>query len=267
MKTSFILFASLLVIVACSSNKNISHEQSCQDKYDAVSEKFEKGKYSAVKIPLNDLLSVCSGSKFIEEALYRLGEAHFNLKEWMEAQHEYSNFVRTFPASPLAENAQFRNAIASYHQIYSVGRDQKPTLEAIDYFEEFLKEYPASNLTDSANGYLAKLRTWLAKRELKIARLYKKMKEHQSAIIYYKSALNRYGDYVNKEDLHLKMAESYIHLHQYEQAQLHLDELKEVKKGEELYSKLEKVKKTLAQKQKEKKKSLKPVSEKNQQSL
>ena len=74
-----------LALLACSSGKKLTKEESCQEKWDKVRPKFEKKKYVQSKELLSDLVTTCPGSPFTEEAMFDLGEAHYNLEEWEEA--------------------------------------------------------------------------------------------------------------------------------------------------------------------------------------
>jgi outer membrane protein assembly factor BamD len=216
---SAMVLMAMLTLLGCSSSKKLSQEASCQEKWEKAKTKFAKKKYTDAKEPLSDLISACPGSNFTEEALFDLAEAHFNLEEWIEAESEYGAFLKDFPASKkYAELARWRLAAVAANQVEPPNRDQTKTLEAIQGYETFLDEYPDSPYADTAKTQLDKLKDQLVTKKMQIARLYTRMDEPQAAAIYYKSMLKEFGTRVNQRDINLKLAECYIKMLQFEEA-------------------------------------------------
>jgi len=215
--------SSLLGLSACSSSKKLTQEESCQEKWDKIKIKYEKKKYAESKEPLSELISSCPGSPFTEEAAFDLGEAHFKLGEWIEAETEYTSFLKDFPASKkYSELARWRLAKVAANQVEPPNRDQTKTLDAIQNYETFLDEYPESKYADTAKVELEKLKDQLVAKKMLIAHLYTRMNEPQAAAIYYKSMIKEYGSRVNLRDVNLKLAECYIELNQFDEADAYL---------------------------------------------
>src|SRR5690606_3518690 len=104
-------------------------------------------------------------------------------------------------------------------QVQIPQRDQTKTLEAMRELETFLAEFPDSPKTDSAHGELDRLGQLLAERDMLIARLYRRMNEPLAAAIYYKHLLAEYGDRVPRREINLYLADSYIELNQFPEAE------------------------------------------------
>src|SRR4051812_27167537 len=148
-----------ILIPGCSSGKKLTQEQSCQEKWDKAKAKFDKKKYVQAKELLSDVVTSCPGSAFTEEALYDLGETHFGLEEWEEAEQEYSSLLKEFPSSKkFGELASYRGAEAAGKQVETPSRDQTKTLDAIAAYETYMDEYPDSPRADSAKLRVDKLR-------------------------------------------------------------------------------------------------------------
>jgi outer membrane protein assembly factor BamD len=212
-----------LALLGCSSSKKLTQEQSCQEKWDKVKPKFDKKKYVQAKESLSELVTSCPGSAFTEEAMFDLGEAHYALKEWEEAEQEYSAFLKDFPASKrFGELAHYRVAEVSGKQVEIPARDQSKTLDAIAAYEGFLDEYPDGARADSAKTELDKLRDLLVAKQMQTARLYTRMGEPLAAAIYYKALLKEYGTRVNQKDINLKLVHCYISLSQFDEAETYL---------------------------------------------
>jgi outer membrane assembly lipoprotein YfiO len=249
--------AAVLALPGCS--KKLTKEEGCQEKWDKAAPKFAKGKYVQSKELLNDIVTSCPGSPFTEEAMFDLGEAHYHLEEWEEAETEYNSFLKDFPNSKkYGELARYRIAEVTGKQVEIPARDQTKTLEAITAWENFIDEYPDGARADSAKGEIDKLKSLLAKKQMMIARLYSRMDEPQAAAIYYKEVLKEYGGRVNEREVNLKLAECYIKMGQFDEAEAYLSKFDGIAKDDPFrekvkaaYHELEKARTKLAREKKE----------------
>lgn len=249
--------AALLAFPACS--KKLTKEESCQEKWDKAAPKFAKKKYVQSKELLSEIVTSCPGSPFTEEALFDLAEAHFHLEEWEEAESEYRAFLKEFPASKrYAEQARYRIAQVTGSQVEPPSRDQSKTLEAIIAWEDYIGEYPDSPRADSAKAEMEKLKDVLAAKQMMIAKLYSRMDEPQAAAIYYKNLLKEFGGRVNEREVNLKLAECYIEMSQFDEAEAYLAKFDGIAKDDpfkekvkKAYKNLEKARTKLAREKKE----------------
>jgi outer membrane protein assembly factor BamD len=244
------LLISLIFIpfTGCTGKGKLTHEETCHKRFEKLHTKYLDGKYSLIRESLSDLLATCSGSGFIEQALYELAESHFNLKEWIEAKAEYTNLLRDFPNSEYAEKSHYRRAECSMKMILSPDRDQAQTDEAIEDFELFLANFPKSALADSAKQKIFFLIKQKARKDIQIASLYMKMDEYQAAAIYLKGVLEKFPNYTNQSQVQLNLARCYLSLNQFEEAESYLKELQSANSDKMDKSKVEKLKKLLKQK-------------------
>ena len=133
------LFALAVLLNACSSDRGkISHAEFCKNKYEAAAELFKKQKYGRAQDKLEEILSLCAGTGYMEQSQFLLAESYFNLEEWIEARGEYGSFVLNFPGSPFIETAEFRKAISSFNMEFKVARDESNTTIAMRDFELYL---------------------------------------------------------------------------------------------------------------------------------
>ena len=192
----------------------------CRERFEKLNARFEKGQYSAAKLGYADFVMTCTGTEHVEQAHYELGVSHFRLKEWMEAEQELSAFLRDYPSSRrFGEDARWLLARSMSNQVHIPQRDQTKTGEAMRELETFLAEFPLSEKSDSARDELERLGRLLAERDMLVARLYSRMNEPLAAAIYYKHLLAEYGDRIPRRDISLKLAESYIKLGQFLEAE------------------------------------------------
>ncbi len=217
------LFALAALLNACSSDRGkLSHTEFCKNKYDAAAELFKKQKYGRAQDKLEEILSLCAGTGYMEQSQFLLAESYFNLEEWIEARGEYGSFVLNFPGSPFIETAEFRKAISSFNIEFKVARDESNTTIAMRDFERYLSNYPDSPLRDSVNYYYGLLVERMAEKEFQTARLYYRMDKYQAAVIYLKEFLENYKVSKRRKDAFKIIVDSYVELDQFEPARNYL---------------------------------------------
>ena len=240
------LFVSVALLSACSSNSSerVTHTQFCKNKLDKAEELFKKEKYGRVIDKLEEIMSYCAGTGYLEQTSFLLAESHFNLENWIEARGEYGSFVMNFPGSPFAETAEFRKAIASFNMEFRVSRDDANTTVAMKDFERYLSNHPDTPLRDSINYYYGLLVERLAEKEFQTARLYLRMDKPQAAVIYFKEFLETYKQSKRRKEALFLTSQAYTDLDQFESAREYLDiarqELKaDDKDGQKMLAKTE----------------------------
>jgi outer membrane assembly lipoprotein YfiO len=218
--TSVILATAALLAVSGCSSKPKDLKGDCRERFDKLHDRYTKGKYSYAKQGYADFMVTCTGTEHIEQAHFELGDSHVQLKEWAEAELELAAFLRDYPTSRrYAETARWLLARSMSKQVEIPQRDQTKTLEAMRELETFLAEFPDSPKNDSARNELDRLGQLLADRDMLVAKLYRRMDEPLAAAIYYKHLLAEYGDRVPRRDINLLLAESYIDLNQFPEAE------------------------------------------------
>jgi outer membrane protein assembly factor BamD len=258
---------SALLFMQCSSKpKDLKGD--CRERFDKLHSRYEKGKFSYAKEGYGDFIITCGGTEYVEQAHFELANSHFNLKEWMEAEEEFAAFLRDYPTSRrYAELARWRMALSMSRQVEIPQRDQSKTVEAIREFETYVAEFPESERTDSAQAELTRLSQLLADRDMLIARLYRRMDEPLAAAIYYKYLLSEYGDRVPRREINLNLAESYIELKQFVEAENILNQFDGVAKDDPFREKIVKVRHKLEKaKAKHEKEKLREQRENQKQS-
>lgn len=233
-KNTFItaLSVATLLIMGCantSKNQNADADRlaMCQERFSKIDESFKKQEYGKIKVKLEELLTACPGTGFMEQAQFMLAESHFHLEEWIEARGEYGSFILNFPGSPFIETAEFRKAVSSFNMEYHIARDETQTAVAMKDFERFASNYPESPLKDSVTYYYDLLLNRLAEKDYQTANLYYKLEKPKAVIIYLKDFLANYPKNQKRFDAFLLMARSYSDLDQFDMARLYLKEASE----------------------------------------
>lgn len=256
--------ASLLIGCASSDNSKKTHTQFCQDKFKVAEDMFKNEKYARVKEKLEDILSLCAGTGYMEKSQFLLAESYFNLEEWIEARGEYNSFVINFPGSPFAETAAFRKAVSAFNIEYKISRDESSTTTAMKDFERYLSDYPDSPLRDSVEYYYLKLIERTAEKEYQTARLYSRMGKPQATVIYLKEFLEMYPKSKRRQESLFLISEAYTDLDQFDEARSYLEiASNEFGSDESVLKDIESAKKDIAKAEKKFEKKLKKDAEKN----
>lgn len=220
--------ASLLIIGCANSSKERNADADrlamCQKQYSKVEQEFKNKEYGKVKTKAEEILNVCPGTGYMEQAQFILAESHFHLSEWIEARGEYGSFILNFPGSPFIETAEFRKAVSSFRMEFHIARDETQTATAMKDFERFVSNYPESPLKDSVSYYYNLLVDRLAEKEFQTADLYYKLEKPKAVVIYLKDFLVNFPQSKRRFQAYLLMARSYSDLDQFDLALHYLKE-------------------------------------------
>jgi outer membrane protein assembly factor BamD len=119
----------------------------------------------------------------------------------MLAGYHFDNFVRTFPRSTRAEDAQFMNAKCYFLDSSEPSLDQASTKKAIDELQLFINRYPESPKVDECNDLMDRLRFKLETKAFNGAKLYYRLKEYKAAIFALRNTLADFPDTRHREEL------------------------------------------------------------------
>lgn len=260
----FLTSAFLISSCATGTHEKMTHTQWCGTRYAKAEELFKAGKYGRTIEKLEDILSTCAGTGYMEQAQFLIAESHFNMEDWIEARGEYGSFIVNFPGSPFIETAEFRKAISSFNMEFRVSRDEANTTVAMKDFERYLSNHPDTPLRDSVNYYYGLLVDRLAEKEFQTARLYLRMEKPQAAVIYFKEFLETYPYAKRRPEALIMISQSYNDLDQFETAKLYLNIAKKEAPADnkDFQKQIEKTEKNIAKSEKAFEKRLKKDSEK-----
>lgn len=130
--------------------------------------------------------------KYADLAQFKIGESYKKNGQYKEAAEAFGKIVSDYPKSLLYEQAKYEVSFCTYRMSLKPSYDQEPTEEAIKGFEEFVKVREQSDTVKDAEKALLTLQERKAESLYNTARFYEKSKHYESAIVYYKEALNSY---------------------------------------------------------------------------
>jgi len=130
---------------------------------------------------LQELIGLFRGTERMEDVYFMYAEAHLCVQDWYMGRYSMRNFAKTFPNSERTEGAEFQAALCSYRLSPGPELDQSETRVAMDELQLFLDRYPTTEMRDSCNRMIARLRGKLETKAWNSARLYFTTGKYQSA--------------------------------------------------------------------------------------
>ena len=155
---------------------------------------FDKEKYVQAKEEFDFIIMIDPGSQIANESQFYKAESHFQMKEYDEAWKAFDRFVRFTNDIKKIEKARYRLCECAIFSSNKYPRDQKDTYRALDQLQMFIDDFPESGFVKESEEAIEKLRFKLAQKEYEVGKLYIKLEEYESAIIYFNSVLNSFYD-------------------------------------------------------------------------
>lgn len=141
------------------------------------------------------------GESIVDTAQYYLALSYFGNEDYALAHVEFNRLVSYYPSSVYVPSAVFMSAVSQFESApKNYGLDQSEVKDAIQRFEDFLIDYPESEVVPDAKAYLARAKDRLARKDFDAGMTYYRMSAYESAGIYFQQVIDDYtgGDYAAK---------------------------------------------------------------------
>ena len=194
MTTKNIILIIITSFLINCGNKTVTLEEDLTPRFNKAMVFFDTGKFLRAKDEFDYIIMTDPGSKLASESEYFKGESLFQLNEYNEARVTFDRFVRFANDISKIEKARYRLCECAILLSNTFPRDQKETKRALDQLQMFLEDFPRSELVKNAEKAITLLRIKLAEKDYEVGRLYLKLEEYESALIYFRSVLNNYYD-------------------------------------------------------------------------
>ena len=150
------------------------------------------------------------GSKIANESQYYMAESMFQLNEYAEASIAFDRYVRFSPDYTKIEQSRYRICECAINLSNSYQREQSQTNRALEQLQMFIEDFPTSDLEEDAENAMLALRLKLAQKDYEVGRMYLKLEEYESALIYFRSVLNHYYDTSFSDDARIGIIFTHI---------------------------------------------------------
>ncbi len=191
-----LVFVSSMVFMffGCSKESIKMSNLAPEEQFSDAKRIFDKKDYYKAKMQFTVLVMNNPGSNIVEDGQFYLAECHFNLKEYLLAISEYEKLIKSLPQSSYVDDARYKMGLCYEKLSPGYGLDQDYTQKAISQYQQFLEDYPTSELRTVVENHLSECRDKLGKKEYMTGELYRKMGYNASALISFNNVLENYSD-------------------------------------------------------------------------
>jgi outer membrane protein assembly factor BamD len=212
------LYAFLfLIFVGCGSSKD-STALTPDERWERAQSAFINEDYLDAIEDLKIITLQFQGSGYGDSAQMMLAESYYRRKEYILAQYEFENLIRSRAGSKLLPRARYKLGMCFYRLSSQSSLDQQNTRRAIDAFQTYIEYSPADSLVPDVEGKIRELNNKLAEREFTIAELYMTMEYYRAAVIYYDVVLEKFHDSDLADDAQLGKARAMFMRKKYPEA-------------------------------------------------
>jgi outer membrane protein assembly factor BamD len=190
---SIIIMMFVTLLTGCHSS-DLTKNLTAEERFEIGKNKFIDENYLEAISEFEIVKLQFPASAVADDAQYYLAECRFKLEEFLLAAVDYQELKNNMPASPLVPVAQYKIGLSYYKLAPKSSLDQQYTRRAIDEFQAFIEYYPKDEMVADATSKINELNDRLAKKIFDSAELYMKMEYFKSATIYYTSVIERYHD-------------------------------------------------------------------------
>jgi outer membrane protein assembly factor BamD len=166
-------------------------------------------KYNFAQQLYEELFPIYKGQPQFEDLFYKFAYCSYYLRDWMQAENLFKQFVEVFPTSQKAEEMEYMRAYTYYRQSPKAELDQTNTHKTIGLMQTFINTHPGSPRLKEANGIIDLCREKLEVKEVKSATLYYNMGHYLAAGIAYNALMNNFPDSDKSEEYKLQVIKSY----------------------------------------------------------
>ncbi|MCL2502769.1 MAG: outer membrane protein assembly factor BamD [Bacteroidales bacterium] len=192
----------VVVLTGCASPYELLLRSPDADlKYQKAFEFYHAGKYTRAKELFSQILLVNRGTARDDSVQYYLGLSQYYGADYEEAETTFDQFAQIFPRSPFTPKARSLRIECLYGMTYRWELDQLPTYTAISAINEFLYDYPNSELAEDCRKKLDELNERIEKKSFESAKLYYKVENYRAAAFALRNVLRDNPDNRYREEI------------------------------------------------------------------
>jgi outer membrane assembly lipoprotein YfiO len=178
-------------------------ERALQGEYEAA-EAFLAGKrrivWSIFRLPayddgikiLGEIAKHAPGSALAEKSLMRIGDFHYQRRDFLEAVAAYDRYLEVFARAERASYAMHQAARASLAAYRGPEYDDTPLVEARQRYQMFAQRFPLEAERADVPRILEQIRLAQARKTYSTAEFYERTGRKESAKYYYRLVMEQY---------------------------------------------------------------------------
>tara|TARA_Y100000590_G_scaffold465789_1_gene639088 strand:+ start:1922 stop:2686 length:765 start_codon:yes stop_codon:yes gene_type:complete len=188
-----IYLLTFLLLFSCSTS--LIKEESSSIKFDNAMKYIEDSKYSKAIDELQYLLLVDPLSNFAGDAQYYIAESYYNLDNFSKSIEEFEKYLsQRILSNDLLKKSQLYLCKSYFNVSLEYNKDQTGTYIAIEKLQYFIEKESMVEYHQEIEQMILELRTKLAQKNFYTAKLYERLEELDSAVIYYDTIIKEFYD-------------------------------------------------------------------------
>lgn len=174
---------------------------SADEKFDAAFAYFNAGRYSRAAKLFESLAVLTGGTERDDTVQFYWGLSNYRGKDYYTAETNFERFLREFPRSPFAAQAEFLHVNCLYKSTLRYELDQTPTYKALTALNEYLIGHMDDINADACRRMIDDLNGRLDKKAFENARLYYKMEDYKASRVAFRNILKDDAENRYREDI------------------------------------------------------------------
>lgn len=195
------IFLLILLIFSCSEYSKVLKSGDNNRKKDFAIQMYEEEEWLKSVTLLEEIIPYYKLTPDGEKLYFMYCMGNYNMGDYYLAGYYFKRFIRQFPASKHAEEAQFLSALCAVKNSPDYKLDQTETLNALDELQIFIDLYPNSNRIDTCNKIMDRLNGKLELKTYENSMLYYRTENYKAAVVAFKGMLEKYPESKYKEEL------------------------------------------------------------------
>lgn len=197
----FLVVAVVGILTACSNYNKVLKSDDYKAKFEMANELYDKGEYLRSVAFFEQVYQRFPKQAEGEVSYFRIGKAYYLDGDYYMGGYFLGEFTMRFPFSPKVEEATFLSAMCSVHNSPEPSLDQTATEIGINELQQFIDRFPESQLIDSCNNIMDRLRYKLEVKDYEAVKLYSKTENYRAAVVSSMEFIKNYPMSKFKEEI------------------------------------------------------------------
>ena len=196
----FLLLIGVVSISSCSNYNKIAKGDDYEQKKIYADKFYTNEQWDRSATLYEQIYQRYSKGPVGEESYFRLAKSHYMMEDYYLAGYYFKSYSERFFLSPFSEEATFLGAMCAVKNSPNYTLDQTETRSALLELQNFIDIYPQSNLVDSCNSIMDRLRLKLEQKAYESAKLYDKMENYRASVTAFDSFVEEYPTSDKREE-------------------------------------------------------------------
>jgi outer membrane assembly lipoprotein YfiO len=208
--TGWLASVALMGLAGCHRAPQVVPARQPAAELERARTDFRSGKFARAMVSLRRLTFELSPTQpEMAEVRYYLAECYFQTGDRVQAAHEFRQVADQYPTSEYAPLALLRAGDANLRLWKRPELDPSYGETALAIYQELAGRYPGTAAAERAGQHVLQLKEWFAEKTYKSGLFYLKRRAFDSAIIYFKDVIARFGETSRAPDALLRLVDCY----------------------------------------------------------